>query len=125
MAGDLLDLQVALAPCVIGYAEIGAWLDADAGTLRDGNPYAEWIAMYAGAEYQAVAAAATDTLDALMDAARRRGPARFPGADLPRGDRARNRLLADGARSRLRRPADRTALPAPALPHYPRQSLKI
>jgi thiaminase/transcriptional activator TenA len=75
MAGDLLDLQVALAPCVIGYAEIGAWLDADPGTLCEANPYAEWIAMYAGAEYQAVAAAAIDTLDALMD--RRGGEGRL------------------------------------------------
>jgi thiaminase (transcriptional activator TenA) len=75
MAGDLLDLHVALAPCVIGYAEIGTWLDADAGTLRDGNPYAEWIAMYAGPDYQAVAASATDTLDALM--ARRGGEGRL------------------------------------------------
>jgi thiaminase/transcriptional activator TenA len=75
MAGDLLDLHVALAPCVIGYAEIGAWLDADVGTLRDGNPYADWIAMYAGADYQAVAASAIDMLDSLM--ARRGGEGRL------------------------------------------------
>jgi thiaminase (transcriptional activator TenA) len=75
MAGDLLDLQVALAPCVIGYAEIGSWLDADAATLRDANPYAEWIAMYAGAEYQSVATTAIGTLDTLM--ARRGGEGRL------------------------------------------------
>lgn len=33
-AGDLLDLHVALAPCVLGYAEIGAML----GTAADRQP---------------------------------------------------------------------------------------
>ena len=74
MAGDLLDLHVALAPCVIGYAEIGRWLDADRATLRDGNPYGDWIAMYAGADYQKVAASEIDTIEALM--ARRGGEGR-------------------------------------------------
>ena len=75
MAGDLLDLHVALAPCVIGYAEIGQWLDEDPATLRDGYPYADWIAMYAGADYQMVAAAAAGNLDLLM--ARRGGSGRL------------------------------------------------
>ncbi|MPY76122.1 MAG: thiaminase II [Alphaproteobacteria bacterium] len=75
MAGDLLDLHVALAPCVIGYAEIGQWLDEDPATLRDDNPYADWIAMYAGADYQKVAAAAAGNLDLLM--ARRGGSGRL------------------------------------------------
>jgi len=75
MAGDLLDLHVALAPCVIGYAEIGRWLEADAATIRAGNPYADWIDMYAGADYQKVAAAAITNLDDLM--ARRGGENRL------------------------------------------------
>lgn len=75
MAGDLLDLHVALAPCVVGYAEIGRWLEADPSTLRDGNPYAEWIAMYAGNEYQAVSADAIANLDSLF--ARRGGAGRM------------------------------------------------
>jgi thiaminase/transcriptional activator TenA len=49
MRGDLLALKVALAPRVIGYAEIAARLasrpDAHAAT----NPYRVWIAEYAGA----------------------------------------------------------------------------
>ena len=76
MAGDLLDLQVALAPCVIGYAEIGRWLAEDPATVRDGNPYADWIDMYAGDDYQAVAADAEAALDGIM--ARRGGPGRLP-----------------------------------------------
>lgn len=75
MAGDLLDLHVALAPCIIGYAEIGCWLEAAPSTQRDGNPYAAWIDMYAGDDYQAVAAAAIENLDSLL--ARRAGEGRM------------------------------------------------
>lgn len=62
-AGDLLELHVALAPCVIGYAEIGARLAAD-GVTAD-HPYREWIETYAGEDFQAVAAAARRNLDDL------------------------------------------------------------
>ena len=75
LSGDLLDLHVALAPCVIGYAEIGFALDRDPNTRRDGNPYADWIAMYAGAEYQAVARDAASFIEAL--AGRRGASARL------------------------------------------------
>ena len=50
-SGDFLDLLAALAPCVMGYGEIGARLGRDAG---EGHPYADWIATYAGEEYQQV-----------------------------------------------------------------------
>ncbi|MBI1777285.1 MAG: thiaminase II [Proteobacteria bacterium] len=68
LAGDLLDLEVALAPCIIGYAEIGRRLRAEAGGSLAGNPYRAWIEMYAGKEYQAVAAAAEAELDRLWQA---------------------------------------------------------
>lgn len=61
-AGDLLDLYVALAPCVLGYAEIG-WRLA-AGQVPD-NPYAPWVAAYAGREYQTAADIMRSTLDRL------------------------------------------------------------
>ncbi len=48
-SGDLLDLLAALAPCVMGYGEIGAAL------IKDHAPdYAEWIGTYGSAEYQEV-----------------------------------------------------------------------
>ncbi len=73
LRGDLLDLQVALAPCIVGYGEIGARL---LGTARlAGNPYRAWIEMYGGADYQAVAQGA---IEALEESGRRRGgDARF------------------------------------------------
>lgn len=54
MAGDLLDLQAALAPCILGYAEIGAALQKG-GAARDGNPYTRWINEYGSDAYQDVA----------------------------------------------------------------------
>ncbi len=63
-AGDLLDLYVALAPCVIGYAEIGHGLAAD-GAATPGNPYREWIIEYGGDAYGAVASRARRRLDDL------------------------------------------------------------
>ena len=42
-AGDLLDLHAALAPCILGYGEIGLALAAKG--RDDGNPYQPWIDM--------------------------------------------------------------------------------
>jgi len=64
-AGDLLDLHVALAPCVIGYAEIGRNLAPDGVDALGDHPYREWIAEYAGDTYQGVAAKARRHLDDL------------------------------------------------------------
>ena len=67
MRGDLLALKVALAPCVIGYAEIATRLAAHPGAYAATNPYRVWIAEYAGAPYQEVAAKARAHLDRLAD----------------------------------------------------------
>ena len=76
LRGDLLDLHVALAPCVVGYGEIGRTL----GNLETVayNPYRAWIEMYSGAQYQAVAQGAAAALDDLW--ARRGGAVRLPAA---------------------------------------------
>jgi thiaminase/transcriptional activator TenA len=77
MSGDLLDLQVALTPCTLGYAEIGRQLaPAGAAALDPAHPYREWIGEYAGEPFQAVARQAGDWLDDLDR--RYGGPARFP-----------------------------------------------
>ena len=90
LAGDLLDLRVALAPCVVGYGEIGARLAADPATRTDGNPYTSWIEMYAGEAYQSFMRAEQSALDALAE--RRGGSARF--ASLAATFRAATRLEA-------------------------------
>lgn len=75
MAGDLLDLQVVLSPCIIGYAEIGSALASCSKTQRLKNPYDRWIKMYSGDEYQVIGLAAIEKLDSL--AARYGGDTRF------------------------------------------------
>lgn len=64
MAGDLLDLEVALAPCTIGYAEIGADLAARFSPAPD-HPYVEWITEYAGEDFQQGAQLAIERIDSL------------------------------------------------------------
>lgn len=49
-SGDFLDLLAALAPCVLGYGEIGARLLSE----PHDPAYGEWIATYGGADYQAL-----------------------------------------------------------------------
>lgn len=73
-SGDFLDLMAALAPCVLGYGEIGARLAGSTG------PYAEWCATYGGVEYQTLCR----DVGALIDGALLR---RLGGgwAELPRG----------------------------------------
>lgn len=51
VSGDILDLYTALSPCAIGYAEIGQRLIHATSTIRDNNPYLEWIQVYGGNEF--------------------------------------------------------------------------
>jgi thiaminase (transcriptional activator TenA) len=59
--GDYAELVAALLPCMWGYAEIGERLAA-AG-MPDHARYTAWIAMYADAEFQALAAWARELTD--------------------------------------------------------------
>ena len=88
MAGDLLDLCVALAPCVVGYAEIGQEL---AAKQHDDHPYRDWNKTYSDPDYQDVVRSAVARLDELM--ARRGGPGRMAG--LTKTFRRATRLEAD------------------------------
>lgn len=78
MAGDLLDLLVALAPCSCGYGEIGARLLNDSGTVLDGNPYRDWIEMYGGEEFQEVSRAAVHQIDAVTKRRMGENPTQSP-----------------------------------------------
>jgi thiaminase/transcriptional activator TenA len=72
-SGDLLDLLAALAPCVLGYGEIGLRLKGS------GGPYAEWCDVYGGDAYQALCHEVGALLDDALE--RRLGPG---WAELPR-----------------------------------------
>lgn len=77
-SGDLLDLLAALAPCVMGYGEIGTRL-ADEATS---DTYSDWIDTYAGDDYQGACSAVGRLLDSALE--RRLGQ---DFADSPRWDR--------------------------------------
>ncbi|MBL4721739.1 MAG: thiaminase II [Alphaproteobacteria bacterium] len=76
LAGDALDLAVALAPCIVGYAETARYLMTSPDTVMEGNPYREWIETYAADDYQDVAWGHAAHLDRLLTM--RGGPGRMP-----------------------------------------------
>lgn len=63
MTGTLAELYAALAPCVLGYAEIGKNLGQQPPVSN--NPYQPWIDMYKADEFQAAAKLTQDSLDEL------------------------------------------------------------
>lgn len=66
--GDLLDLRVALAPCMVGYADIARWLNEQPTTLRGAeNPYDAWLEMYLGDAFQQAAASERQWLDTQLE----------------------------------------------------------
>jgi thiaminase (transcriptional activator TenA) len=67
-SGDFLDLMAALAPCVLGYGEIGARLAREASS----GAYRGWIETYAGADYQRVCRDVGALIDGALE--RRLGP---------------------------------------------------
>lgn len=48
---DWLALQVALAPCLIGYGAIARRLYTEKSTVREGNRYWKWIENYVADDY--------------------------------------------------------------------------
>lgn len=52
--GDVLDLYVAIAACLIGYGEVGLWLQKQVGrgeAVMEGNVYRRWMEDYAGLDF--------------------------------------------------------------------------
>jgi thiaminase/transcriptional activator TenA len=76
-SGDFLDLLAALAPCVMGYGEIGARLKAEATS----DSYADWIATYAGEAYHQVCRDVGALIDSAV--ARRLGTSAQDSAHWP------------------------------------------
>lgn len=50
-SGDWLALQVAMAPCLLGYGVIAKQLYADPRSKREGNIYWSWIENYVAEDY--------------------------------------------------------------------------
>lgn len=63
--GDILDLEIALVPCTVGYGEVALRILADPARQVAGNVYQSWINTYGDPGYQAMARAAAARIDAL------------------------------------------------------------
>lgn len=66
MAGDRIDLFTALAPCAIGYGQIGTRLLGSEETMLAGNPYLSWIKLYGGEEFQSGVKETIARLDLML-----------------------------------------------------------
>lgn len=62
LSGDFLDIMLALAPCVLGYGEVGLHLAA----ARSSDTYRPWIETYAGEEYQGLCRDLGQAMDAAL-----------------------------------------------------------
>ena len=56
--GDAASLLMVLAACLLGYGEVGLWLQLEAKKPQswveiENNPYRKWIEDYSGDDYQA------------------------------------------------------------------------
>ena len=94
--GDILDLEVALAPCTVGYGEVALRVLADPARQVEGNPYQSWIDTYGAEDYQALARASAARIDAL--GVSHGGDARFArlAADFAEGARLEQRFWQQG-----------------------------
>ncbi|KAL5047285.1 hypothetical protein BDW71DRAFT_197019 [Aspergillus fruticulosus] len=63
---DWLALQVALAPCLIGYGAIAQRLHAEEKTLREGNRYWKWIENYVAEDYTEAVRLGSELLETHM-----------------------------------------------------------
>ena len=66
MTGSLAELYAAIAPCLMGYGEIGKRLK-DKGFVTN-NPYQIWIDVFASDEFQAITAQNEAQIDTLLAA---------------------------------------------------------
>ncbi|KAK4138159.1 hypothetical protein BT67DRAFT_437510 [Trichocladium antarcticum] len=60
---DWMALQMAMAPCILGYGVIGKQLHADSRSKREGNLYWSWIQNYVAEDYQAAVETESELLE--------------------------------------------------------------
>ncbi|KAJ5599646.1 hypothetical protein N7450_000713 [Penicillium hetheringtonii] len=63
---DWLALQMALAPCLIGYGAIARRLYSEEGTIRKGNQYWKWIENYVAEDYTEAVRLGSELLEQHM-----------------------------------------------------------
>ena len=64
MSGSLAELYAAIAPCLMGYGEIGKRIK-QAGSVED-NPYQPWIDVFSSDDFQAITAQNEAQIDLLL-----------------------------------------------------------
>ena len=64
MSGSLAELYAAIAPCLMGYGEIGKRIKAQ-GFIAD-NPYQPWIDVFSSDEFQAISAQNEAQINTLL-----------------------------------------------------------
>ena len=82
--GDFLDLIAALAPCVLGYGEIGYTISKK----EHSSAYSDWISTYSSEEYQGVCVDVGKLIDQAVFIRLGENPAQNP-----RWHRLTNRFL--------------------------------
>ncbi|UNI17253.1 trifunctional hydroxymethylpyrimidine kinase/phosphomethylpyrimidine kinase/thiaminase, variant 2 [Purpureocillium takamizusanense] len=70
---DWLALQMAIAPCLLGYGAVAKMLHAHPSTRRDGNTFWPWIENYIADDYTAAVKLGSDLIEDNM---RRQSPSR-------------------------------------------------
>lgn len=64
MSGSLAELYAAIAPCLMGYGEIGKSIK-EQGSIAD-NPYQPWIDVFSGQEFQVITAQNEAQINTLL-----------------------------------------------------------
>jgi len=70
LQGDAASLLMALAACLIGYGEVGLWLQREANRPQswvkiEDNPYRKWIEDYSGESYQGAVRVGIERIEGL------------------------------------------------------------
>lgn len=89
---DWLALQIAMAPCLLGYGAIAKRLHADPRSKREGNIYWTWIENYVAEDYVTAVKTGSGECNSSLHSARmadsrQRASRETCGASKPRADR--------------------------------------
>ncbi|KAF7314982.1 hypothetical protein MIND_00012300 [Mycena indigotica] len=74
LQGDTTQLLISVLACLLGYGEVGLWLQSEAnrkgsGVFLEGNPYRQWIEDYSGPLYQSAVRSGLELIESVAAAA--------------------------------------------------------